>query len=568
MFRLILLLVFIFLPVIESYDRILALNFLLIISLILSFVIFRRKRLHIDTPVILFSLFLLLSLITLPLSLSSGRSFTELTRYLAYFLIFISLRDSNNQDVSLLYKRSVIVTSLILSFLFVLYSFFPGKLPLLESGMNLIFPYFGHNRLVDILILSLPLIIFQYLKEQKNKIFWLSLFLFELIILFFTYGRGGMIALSLSLLIYIWLEGGNRANLRKIILTIGFLSCLFILSSFIYSNFHLTGKFQGRPQGLFKPLILESRFDYYRQALRGFARFPVFGSGLDTFRYVSKLYQEKPLNWSWYVHNHYLQIFQETGGVGGSLFLLLILTLIIRAFRQVKTTGVKSNWPIVIGLTASSFHVLIDYDWQFVSVFLFIWLAFAILVPPKFSAPVVKVRPFLFTISLLFLYQMLFVSSPDKRAAEIVADNSIAEDIKVKLLIKFYNDDPYNDNLSQNIAQNYLAMGNPEKAHLWNRRSAYLNPLDSEGLIKKDFGLYLNQAQKALEEGKTKKAIALIILSKKLYPVFFDFYKTEIPAEPGRLKELIALLNNNSAKIGFSVNEIKQMLNVDTVQSY
>src|SRR3989338_8013477 len=86
------LVLFIFIPIIESFSRFAGLSFLFFGSILIAFPLFSKNKLKLDFVNFIFlTLLIWLSFSTI-FSLSILKSFTEVIRYFAYFLIFSAIR--------------------------------------------------------------------------------------------------------------------------------------------------------------------------------------------------------------------------------------------------------------------------------------------------------------------------------------------------------------------------------------------------------------------------------------------------------------------------------------------
>ncbi len=384
-----------FLPVIESFSRQFGFTLLLLGSLFISFPLFFKKKIVFDWLEIIWLMVLIAFTISLLFSWSITRSYTELMRYIAYFLIFVSFRRFGDREwlIRRFFIPMVILNSLILSLLFIIYIIPSFKLPIPVNGMTLFYPTYRHNRISDILIIAIPFtlfLIFQNPKRKKRYLF-IILTLFLLIILILSMGLGAILSFTFAIFIYMLLKSSTRLrftsrlpiskSLEKISLILGIVTIIFVLFSFLYSNFISdSGNKNIILKGFFKPLKNEYRLEFLKQAIIGFQRSPIVGTGLDTFRYVSKMNQTDKSSSSWYVHNQYLQIFQDSGILGGLLFSLLVLVLLFQSYKKTKISDVnnKNDYfdAIFIVLVASSILAFVDYNWQYLSIFLLVRQAF------------------------------------------------------------------------------------------------------------------------------------------------------------------------------------------------
>lgn len=381
-----------FLPVIESFNHQLGLNLLLVSSLLICFKFFSTKKIIIDKINTLWAIMLFVFTISSFYSDAPARSFAELLRYAAYFLIFISIRSSSQPKklINRFFLPMIIINSVLLSLLFVLYTlpFFkltppnPNWGPF--YGMNLFYHSWGHNHLADILIFAIPLSIIQteISRIKIHKICWLTISMVFLFFLVLSLGRTAIISFALSLFIFITIKKSHILGWWG--LAVGIITIIFILSSFYISNFTRYPNTSFFPFNKFyKPTVREDRFVYFHKAIVGLQRRPLWGTGLDTYRLLSQ--SIRPYSQIWYVHNHFLQIFTETGIIGGVLFLLLIILLLYKSLQNSLRTKQRKfihiEDGIIIALFASSIQSLLDYNWQYYSIFFLFWVGFALIYP-------------------------------------------------------------------------------------------------------------------------------------------------------------------------------------------
>ena len=398
-----------FLPVIESFSREAGLVVLFLGTLLVSFNPLWKERVRIGAIGGLFLLFIIWAAISTIFSISIYRSVVELSRYLAYFLIFNHIRQ--NQENRIFFKKffikSIIFNSVVLSLLFIFLLISGSGQGMKLSGMNLFYPAFGHNRIADILIMAIPLLLgllSNREKRIKRSILW-GLLLFLSGILLLSLSRGSMLALGLGLSAVYFLPGGKKNFLGKGGFLFMALTGFIIVSVFIFSHFVVT-KNQGWKyySGLYKPVFNEKRTEYFRQAILGFAKSPIAGTGPDTFRYISQKLQSKPAGWSWYTHNHFLQLFSDTGFPGGAIFVLLTVLLFYEASHVSGKSGQGTETGIFAALLVSAIHSWIDFDWQFISILLYVFMGFAVLTEITEVKRTVNLR-FLY-ISAVFLFSV------------------------------------------------------------------------------------------------------------------------------------------------------------------
>lgn len=526
-----------FLPVIESYSRSYALVLLLFGSLFIFSETVLKKKIEPDRLEQLFLVLLPLFAFSVLYSLSPLRSLADFLRYVSYFIIFVSVRRLENTEKFLkrLFIPMLVLNSFFLSVLAVIYSFKLLHLSPVTNGMNLFYPVFGHNHITDILIFSLPVIISTAVYDKSvNRTLYRILSVLFTAVLFLSTARGAMISLVFSYLIFIVLKNNSEKKLYSWVSLIGVLTAVFLVSSFVYSNFLATKiDMTSKVDGFYKPAVLESRFDYFYQAFRGLTYSKerlLHGTGLDTFRFISRQYQLQPYSWSWYTHNYYLEMMLETGIAGGLGISLLIAVIIIIAGRSIlKKYDQPENHmkvSLLIGLTASSIHSLIDFDWQFLSVFLIFWVVAALILPPVNAYGKSDRNRFQYAIFIILgiSFILYYLIVPDVNTAIAASDRYLLADNfngALSVLNSVYRFDKLNTDISRRIAYVYQKEDNAEEAHRWYQLSLVNSGLDSEQIIKADFSVYIGTAQYLSDMKFFKRATEQMSFAEAIYPYFF-----------------------------------------------
>lgn len=376
-----------FLPLVEG--ELLGIGRFLLLASCLSLTIYLYKS-KFQGFTFKFPLFLFFATLATIFSPVFSRSLNILLLYSAYFIYFLTaqvLAKKRGDTFKDLLVVSLLFPSLVLCFLsfYLLFS----KEPPPFSTMNLIFANFGHNHLVDFLVFSYPLSLILFFKEQQRfkKILFLLLNLIFLSGFILSFSRGGILMSILIIILFEFSFWKNRKQQNKGVrlshlYNIGMGLLLILILGLGIVGYYYLG--EEKIKNLNNPLLektlrqspFSSRIEYWRQAALAFKEKPLLGWGLDNFRYLSKKYQKWPGAWSWYVHNHFFQMFVELGIFGGLSFLLLIGAILGSFFskRWHQKTYPSMDWVLSLGLFVSAIHSFFDYDWQFPSVFLFFWV--------------------------------------------------------------------------------------------------------------------------------------------------------------------------------------------------
>jgi O-antigen ligase len=64
-----------------------------------------------------------------------------------------------------------------------------------------------------------------------------------------------------------------------------------------------------------------------------FSGFPLLGTGFGSYKYIYLLYDTEGSGWITHTHNEYLETFAEAGIIGGFLFLLPIVWVLVSVLR-------------------------------------------------------------------------------------------------------------------------------------------------------------------------------------------------------------------------------------------
>ncbi len=495
-----------FLPIIESFSREAGFIFLLAGSLVLIIDVFRSKKIRFDVIEMVWLILLVIFTFSILYSLSFIRSFTETLRYLAYFFIFISFRNSEDKKrlIGDFLVPFVVVNSFILS-VAALLTFIPLiKIPMPLNTLNLYYPTFGHNRLSDMLIFAVPLTVglFAFASQKKFKIIYFLLLIFFTISLFLTFARGAVFALIMASCLVLLKIGNKLVNAGKLsgkiniifksAVIFGMIAIFYLVVNFINSNFLINNR---QYKGFSKPAMFELRLEYWRQAVESIKKNPWLGTGLDSFRYVSKKYQLRPSSWSFYTHNQFLEIFSETGFTGGVIFTLLIIYLVLSAYSNlhldIESDKKILNLAIFIALTASLIHSLIDYDWQFLSVFMLFFIVCGLLTSKPLESSIRLTKGHKILLIIIFLAMGMvrvgLLTDSDRMIAKAdnLSDNG-NYDLALAILNKAYLFDPNYNEIHKEFAWIYEQKNDPEKMLFWNKKAINANRLDADLLMIED----------------------------------------------------------------------------------
>jgi len=361
-------------------------------------------------------------------SASIALSVTQVMRLMGVFLyfVFIYLVIEKKRDLKLL-GDLIIVTGFILSLIsFYFIAFPPGPD---FSGMNLVYAKYGHNHLADYLLFVLPVAMYKYLKTKTKtkEAVWTTVLLFLYIGFLLTFSRGAFLAMAVIVLW--WILNKRKNDLRVLNFTplvivplvliivafgLGFInnSKNIISDSEIRSNWSL--------RQLIKPVNVEGRFDYWKQAIEGFKLKPILGTGPGTFRITSKRFEQRKNVRSWFAHNSLLQVLSETGLIGLTVIIALLYLIIIKTDHLIKP-AIDLEFALILGAGGSLLQSLVDFNWDLLAILVLFWILIAAVMKVRDKTRVVVGNSVKFTV--LFFSILLVIFTGIKTASMITASD-------------------------------------------------------------------------------------------------------------------------------------------------
>lgn len=359
--------------------------------------------------VIVWSIFLIISLFSSFFSKSIPASFEEFTLYLFscflyFFIVMFPKKLLSQKD----FLHITILATIVLSFVS-LVNYYHSSISTI-SQTTLINYYYGHNHLASILILSLPIVYYYYF-FNRNRIQKI-LFFFLFVSLLLTLGR---VAIMVGILEFIFVHLIFKRTVSKrelisyfIVLVVPILLLLIVSFSHVFLKEICTSSYRFKVV-LCKSLQNEGRIYYWQQAINGLKENYFIGTGPGTFFITNNKYQQLLNIKTAYAHNAYLQFFSEMGVLGGISFIGLILCLF---FISLRATEKKSlSFMMFIGLLGMLFNVFFDFDLSISAVFIFTFLYFAILVREKNGYGSIKKSNSFFKIVMILFATFLLITS-------------------------------------------------------------------------------------------------------------------------------------------------------------
>jgi putative inorganic carbon (hco3(-)) transporter len=284
------------------------------------------------------------------------------------------------------------------------------------------------NWLAAYLCILLPFSIHKFLisSNKKSLIFYFLLSTFYYLCLLFTKSKSGLAAVVISLIIFFALY--FLKNIKKLtkaaIVKISLIFFIFLLLSLLISNPIKDKIFSSKSTIYNLPsnnLLITPSEDIRKIVWRGsvdlFKKFPVFGTGVETFAY--SYYWTRPIEhnltseWDFLynkAHNEYLNYLATTGLVGTIPYLILILSVLIYLTKQIfnsKNSLEIRNWSLVIFSSYLSIIITNIAGFSVVIVSLFFFLLPTLSFNPPKEESNLKTKKFFIPIILIFSFYII-----------------------------------------------------------------------------------------------------------------------------------------------------------------
>lgn len=343
----------------------------IVLFLFLIFIL-REKKLYFNNTTLLLFIFVIYSFFT---SLFSHYKYDGiLASYFIFLLLLFHIFLLN-------YKIDIYKFIFFLSFInsvFSYFEFFAKSLGIYKvivipyifiiSGIDSIGGFFfqpNHNALL--MNFGILLSIYYYIKSEKNinRLYYFIIFLFFVIGLNLTSSRAGMLSSSITILYLIFFKNIDKKM-------VGYLFLIYILTSlFSYYYFGYTSLDKFVDKGEPNIYSVESRFMIWLASILMWKNNPIFGVGLENFKFLNAPYQVEALdilhlpttnlgNYVW-AHSEVLQLLAELGIVG----ILIVFVPYLLFFRKVHKVDSENSYEIIIK-SAILFMIFIhsSFSWE------------------------------------------------------------------------------------------------------------------------------------------------------------------------------------------------------------
>jgi O-antigen ligase len=342
---------------------------------------------------------------------SLGPAPQSYVRYLFGFIVFAVSYSLSSAEMVTIVARALLVLGGATSLSSAAFLFFdrPGWLP----TMNLLYPSYGHNHAVDLVIMVFPLVFYLAAKPVIARIFLWALFLMGIAL---SFARGAWVLL----LGYVSVSGllTRRPRRKQLYAAISiFLATLLVVGISLpaaQKNNPLAGtplsRLASRMAGKGN-ILSDPRQEYWKQAITMFREKPVFGSGAGSFYFGSRRLQSKPSAYSWFAHSFVLQTLAEQGLWGGLPLILLVGLVSWKMLRYVLSHPPEQNVTsrLAIGALLAVLYSFFEFNLSFAVIWVIFWgIAGIVLGADRESSIKAKNGMFVYPIVVLGIFYLLY----------------------------------------------------------------------------------------------------------------------------------------------------------------
>ncbi|MFC1576075.1 O-antigen ligase family protein [Candidatus Omnitrophota bacterium] len=285
---------------------------------------------------------------------------TELLKMISYALIFFVALNTikTRQQITRIFSVIIIIG-------FAMSIFFLMRYFGVNAPRGFINPDHFSAYLGMIIPLAIGLLIGQETGYEKKALLFFSVIIMSAT-LFLTMSRGGMISFVAAFLIMAGLALSRKSvhNQRWIIVA----ALIFIILAIAWLGAEPVMERAASVKTEIESRYLGGRLPIWQGTLGIVKDYPVFGSGLGTFRYIFPKYQSAELieKRYFYAHSDIFELLSETGIVGFSLFafccLLFSIWLVSRFYKRHNPWVIGMAIGIFGSLTSIFLHSFTDFN--------------------------------------------------------------------------------------------------------------------------------------------------------------------------------------------------------------
>lgn len=325
---------------------------------LIFFLIKWKKMVTFRPKIFWFAMFLLLfvTILSAVFSIQKGVSFGRFPFYVLSFLLCLMVSCSN-KNIDKILKVFIISGIIVTAFGIIQYlinynikirtDLFSITISTEKGATSTLS---NRNRFAQYLILLLPLAVVSIykLKDLRWKILSVSLVVFSIICIVFTNSFAALSAVLILTLLVILIKNWK----------IGVV--IILLFSIIYvTNGKRLNRFADR---FTSESSIQTRFNTWKVALSAFEKKPITGCGLSTYHKIANDYKGDEKIMHGHAHSMYIQLLCETGILGFTAFLFLMLLFIWFCFKGGSPVSFACAFSIIgallVGLTGTVFEFL------------------------------------------------------------------------------------------------------------------------------------------------------------------------------------------------------------------
>lgn len=294
------------------------------------------------------------------------------------FCFFLTTPVFHTTELQYFLKRVVCVNALFVP-LSLFFLIFPQLSSFLPLG-NVLTYIVGHNHAYFLFVMSFPFAVYFAMNEKKP--FWVGISVLFAFGTLLTFSRFGLALLFLECVTFLFaLRTRIPSAVGKVLLGctvfIGVYGLVFLAFSLNARwSYGANCQLPFLQQQLCKNISVDSRPEYWRQAITSLSERGLLGNGGGTFELVSTLYRRTPSAYSQYPHNEYLQLISEYGVFGAVIILAYLAAvgwLLLSWKKQTAFTKV-----LIFSLCIASVDAMMNFNWSFSGLFLLVAVLFGV----------------------------------------------------------------------------------------------------------------------------------------------------------------------------------------------
>jgi O-antigen ligase len=243
---------------------------------------------------------------------------------------------------------------------------------------NLLYPTYGHNNVVNIILLAFAASVCLWLATQKRR--YLLLIILFVVGTLFSFSRAGIALEAFFVAAAFPLVVRKNNNISKKLIML--ITILITISVALLALPYVKNNFQISILSSFykKPSIVASRENYWRQAIAAIADRPLFGAGPGTFTLLSRRYESSYNTNSLFAHSILLEQISELGISGFLLFLIVFFIISIKIIFNRKEIIKHSQHVATLSVVIMCLiYGMIDVPLNFLVVWLLFWATLGVL---------------------------------------------------------------------------------------------------------------------------------------------------------------------------------------------